>query len=232
MAPHIAETAALLAPDGVHGQEVVQVEVYGTASEDVAKREPDLETTWRYESKLLFKFSAPLCVTYALQYSLQTTVAIVAGRLGTNELGAISLAQMTANVTGMAMYEGLATSLDTLCSQAYGAGKKELVGLHVQRMAYFMMLVTIPVGIAWTCSPWILELIVPEKEIAHLAGRYLRYLLIGAPGYAIFEGGKRFVQAQGDFIGPLAVLCVSAPLNVFLNYLFVFVGVSSSLYGF
>ncbi len=222
-ASQIGETAALLSEDGLHAEEIVQNRDYGTNPEEGLKKDRDLETTWRIETKLLAKYSTPLFVTYLLQYSFQTTTVIVAGRLGTNELGAISLATMTANVTGLAMYEGLATSLDTLCSQAYGGGKKELVGLHVQRMVYLLLLVTIPVGAVWICSPWILEAIIPEKELARLAGLYLQIYLIGMPGFAAFEATKRLLQAQGDFTGSLVVLVICAPLNIFLNWLLVFV---------
>ena len=222
-ASQMSETTALLAQGGREAVEQEQNGDYGANVEGGSKRNPDLQTNWRIESKLLARYSTPLFVTYLLQYSFQTTTVVVAGRLGTNELGAVSLATMTANVTGLAIYEGLATSLDTLCSQAYGGGKKELVGLHVQRMVYLLWLVTVPIGAVWLCSPWILEALVPEKELAQLAGIYLRIYLIGMPGFATFEAGKRFVQAQGDFTGSMVVLFICAPLNVFLNWLFVFV---------
>jgi MATE family multidrug resistance protein len=143
--------------------------------------------------------------------------------VGTDELGAVSLATMTANITGMAIYEGLATSLDTLCAQAYGSGKKTMVGLHLQRMILFMLAVTIPIGALWLCSGWILAALVPEKALAHLAGYYLSLLLAGAPGFAIFEAGKRFTQAQGLFNASLFVLLIATPINILLNYIFVFV---------
>ena len=218
-----SETSALLAHNGLPVEGQVQNGDYGTNVEEGSKKDPDFQTNWQIESKLLARYSTPLFFTYLLQYSFQTTTVVVAGRLGTNELGAVSLATMTANVTGLAIYEGLATSLDTLCSQAYGGGKKRLVGLHMQRVVYLLLLVTIPIGAIWVCSPWILEALVPEKELAQLAGIYLRIYLIGMPGYATFEAGKRLVQAQGDFTGSLAVLFICAPLNILLNWLFVFV---------
>jgi MATE family multidrug resistance protein len=98
-----------------------------------------------------------------------------------------------------------------------------LVGLHLQRMVLFMLLVSIPIGAVWLSSGWILAALVPEKELAHLAGRYLSILLAGAPGYAIFEAGKRFTQAQGLFNASLFVLLIATPINILLNYLFVFV---------
>jgi MATE family multidrug resistance protein len=183
----------------------------------------EVKTTAGTEAKLLAKYSLPLMATYLLQYSFTLITLFVVGHIGTDELGAVSLASMTANITGLAVYEGLATSLDTLCAQAYGSGRKEMVGLHLQRMVLFMLLVTLPIGAIWLSSGWILAALVPEKALAHLAGRYLSILLAGAPGYAIFEAGKRFTQAQGLFNASLFVLLIATPINLFLNYLFVFV---------
>jgi MATE family multidrug resistance protein len=189
---------------------------------DGAIEEVGTEMTAGKEARLLAKYSLPLMVTYLLQYSFSLITLFVVGHIGTDELGAVSLATMTANITGLAVYEGLATSLDTLCAQAYGSGRKEMVGLHLQRMILFMLLVTLPIGAIWLSSGWILAAVVPEKELAHLAGRYLSILLAGAPGYAIFEAGKRFTQAQGLFNASLFVLLIATPVNVLLNYLFVF----------
>lgn len=180
-------------------------------------------STWRTEGSLLGRYATPLIVTYVLQYSYTFVTIFVAGRLGTSELAASSLATMTANITGLSVYEGLATSLDTLTSQAFGAGKKHLVGLHVQRMIALVLLATVPIGAVWICSPWLLALIVPEKHVAYLAGDFLRFYLIGAPGYGVFEAVKRFTQAQGDFMGPMVTALICAPLNLFWNWLFVFV---------
>ncbi|KAK5092414.1 hypothetical protein LTR70_005551 [Exophiala xenobiotica] len=180
------------------------------------------ETTWKNETKLLARYSAPLVVTYVLQYSYSFVTVLVAGRLGTSELAAASLASMMAEITGLAIYEGLATSLDTRTSQAFGAGRKQQVGLHVQRMIALTLLATIPIGAIWICSPWILARLVPQKKVAYLAGDFLRFYMIGAPGYGVFEAVKRFTQAQGDFMGPMVTALICAPLNVFWNWLLVF----------
>jgi MATE family multidrug resistance protein len=180
-----------------------------------------IKTTWQREAKTLWRYSSPLVVTFILQYSLTVASIFTVGHLGKVELGAVSLASMTANITGYAIYQGLATSLDTLCAQAYGSGRKQLVGLQLQRMVYFLWLLTIPIGIVWLSAEKILERIVPEQRSAELAGLYLRVLLIGAPGYACFESGKRFVQAQGLFSATTYVLLIAAPINAFMNWLFV-----------
>ena len=142
-----------------------------------------IHTTWQREAKVLSRYSGPLILTFLLQYSLTVASIFTVGHLGKVELGAVSLASMTANITGYAIYHGLATSLDTLCAQAYGSGRTKLVGLQTQRMVYFLWTITIPIGVIWLCAEPILMRIVPEKDVAILAGRYLKIILIGARTY-------------------------------------------------
>lgn len=223
-----SETTALLRKPSIDGERPpissTEEQRYGATGDEESShlKLPDLQTTWRAEIRLLAKYCPPLILTYLLQYSFNLVTVFVSGRLGTNELGAASLASMTANVTGLCVYEGLATSLDTLTSQAFGNGKKHLVGLHVQRMCALMLLVTVPIGAVWLASPLILPLMVPERDVAVLAGKFMRIYLLGAPGWGIFEAAKRFTQAQGNFNASLYVLLVCAPCNIVLNWVLVF----------
>ncbi|KAJ5813174.1 Multi antimicrobial extrusion protein [Penicillium robsamsonii] len=180
-----------------------------------------IQTTWQREAKVIIKYSLPLMVTFLLQYSLTVASIFTIGHLGKEELGAVSLASMTVTITGNAVYSGLATSLDTLCAQAYGSGKRKLVGLQMLRMVYFLWVITIPIMLLWYFSEHILVKIIPEKEVAEMAGLYLKIALLGTPGFALFESGKRYLQAQGVFSASLYVLIVCAPLNAFMNWFFV-----------
>lgn len=137
---------------------------------------------------------------------------------------------MTAIITGYAVYQGFSTSLDTLCPQAYGSGKLRQVGLHTLRVTLLLLIATIPISIIWMFSPQIFKCILPSEDpkIAILAGTYLRVALIGAPGFACFEAGKRFVQAQGLFHASLHVLLFCAPLNALMSWYFVWVSIISS----
>jgi len=59
------------------------------------------------------------------------------------------------------------------------------------------MVISFAVAGIWMFSEPILNAIVPEPELVAFASLYLRILAFGIPGFAIFEAGKRFVQAQG-----------------------------------
>lgn len=222
------EQTALL-PNGVEGRDPNAPYGGEDTPENISKKWEEaveggkIQTSWKREAKTLTRYSAPLIFTFLLQQSLTLTSVFTVGHIGKNELGAVSLGSMTANITGYAVYHGLATSLDTLCAQAYGSGNKKLVGLYLQRMVFFLWVITIPIAILWAASTQILYKIVPEQEIAQLAGSYLKVLIIGAPGYACFESAKRYVQAQGRFDATLYVLLIAAPLNILMHYLFVWV---------
>jgi multidrug resistance protein, MATE family len=217
-ASYLSEAAPLLSSAGLSMSEQAISDTPPTKNDALG-----LEMTFKSESALIVKYSTPLIGTYLLQYSYNLIIILVVSRLGTDELAAVSLGLTTMNIVGFAIFEGMATSLDTLCAQAYGSGNLKLVGLHTQRMILLLLLVATPIGALWICSPWILGAIVPQKELAVMAGSFLRISLIGVPGYAIFEAGKRFVQAQGNFTASLVVLVMCAPVNLVLNWLFVLV---------
>lgn len=185
-----------------------------------AVAEGKINTKARREFYVLCKNAAPLAITFFLQYSLTVASIFSVGHLGKDELGAVSLAAMTASITGFAMIQGVATCLDTLCPQSYGAGRLDLVGVYTQKCIAMTLSVLVPVFIVWFNAEFVLSLILPEGEeyLISLAARYLRILTIGMPPYVVFECGKRFLQAQGIFHASTMVIMICAPCNVFLNY--------------
>lgn len=177
---------------------------------------------WWTELSLIARYTIPLVATYLLQYSFSVITTTVAGHIGPDELAASAIGVTTMTIAGLALYEGMATALDTLCAQAYGSGNKTGVGLHVLRMLYLMAVVTGPVAAIWLSSPVFLPLILRQDELATKAGSFLQVSVLGIPGYASFEALKRFLQAQGDFNTGMAVLVVCAPVNALLSWLFAF----------
>jgi MATE family multidrug resistance protein len=177
---------------------------------------------WQSELRRVVRYSIPLIATYLLQYFFSVITTFVAGHLGGDDLAAASIGLTTMTIGGFAIIEGMATALDTLCAQAYGSGKITMVGVYVQRMLLFMTLACVPMGSLWFFSGTVLSHLIPQRHLALKAGSFLRVSIIGLPGYASFEAGKRFLQAQEDFRTGMAVLLVCAPVNALLSWLFAF----------
>lgn len=188
--------------------------------EDLNGRVLHAPTTTLWEARAILSSSLPLIITFFLQYSLTVVSIFSVGHIGKTELAAVSLAIMTFNVT-VSIFNGMATCLDTLCAQAYGAKKYLLVGLYFQKCTAMLLVCAIPIVTLWCCSGSILIHIVEEPQLAVLAQTYLRIISFGAPGYICFETGKRFLQAQGVFHAGQYCLFIVAPINVLLNYVLV-----------
>ncbi|KAK3940412.1 mate-domain-containing protein [Diplogelasinospora grovesii] len=222
------ETTPLLQQDSRDGREEEAEGAPTPPPEEIVERweeavaNQSIKTTWQREAKTLVAYSAPLIATFLLHYSVTIGSVLTVGRLGMVELAAVNLATMTASITCYVPVQGLATCLDTLCAQAYGSGHKHLVGLQAQRMTWLLWLLMVPIAVLWWFSEPILRSLVPGEETAQLAALYLRVLILGMPGVAAFESGKRFVQSQGLFHATTYTLLIGAPLSFFQNWLFVF----------
>ncbi|KAF2670965.1 MATE efflux family protein [Microthyrium microscopicum] len=176
---------------------------------------------WKVESKLLGTYSIPLIIANLLQFCLNMSSLLVISSGGRVELGAVSIAIATANITGFVVFQGLSTSLDTLCGQACGSGNTKLARLHVQRMIILLGAVGTPIAMLWFFSAAIVSRIIPDAQVAILAGLYLRVLVLAIPGFVVFEAGKRILTSNGFFLPVTGILCVGACTNAFLSWLLV-----------
>lgn len=179
-----------------------------------------LKTTYRREIRMLLRYAFPLIITFVLEHFFSIVCLLVVGHLGKNELAAVSLASMTSTIT-FAIFEGIATALDTLCPQAYGAGNFDMVSAHVQRCTVFSLVVFIPCALFWWNSNLVLCYVIEDPEVLRLTTLFLRILIPGGPAYIFFENFKRFLQAQGIFEAGTGVLFVAAPINIFLSWFLV-----------
>lgn len=179
------------------------------------------KATTKNEMDKLFKYSAPLIITFFLEQIFSLVCVVFVGHLGKEELAAVSMASMTSTIV-LAIFEGIATSLDTLCPQAYGARKYKYVGIHTQRCSFFSLVMFIPAALFWYFSGFFLSFILEDKKVIELTQQFLRILILAGPPYILFENGKRFLQAQGIFDAGTYILFITAPLNIFLNWVLVY----------
>ena len=217
MSTFTTETSRLLSDPTVPEEEYG---IHDNSDDSTTTLQDGYITTTADEASAISKSSLSLIITFFLQYSLNVVSIFSVGHIGKTELAAVSLSAMTFNISA-GVFQGMATSLDTFCSQAYGAGKMKLVGLHFQRCVCMVFVIAIPINLMWWFSASILNLFVPDKDLTSLAQNYLRILAFGSPGFILFETGKRFLQAQGNFHGAKYVLYICTPINAVLNYVLV-----------
>lgn len=169
-------------------------------------------TTVGHEIRTLARYATPLVITFVLEHLFLLVALLVVGRLGKNELAAVLLATMTTTIS-FGIFEGMATALDTLCPQAYGAGQYELVSLRVQRLTVLGWCIFVPVAVFWWYSDYVFQYVIDSKAVVKLTCQFLRIMVAAGPAVVFFENGKRFLQAQGIFEASTGILFVCAPIN-------------------
>ena len=171
----------------------------------------------------LLKTSIPVILAYALQNSLQTTSVLIVGRISPAHLATAAFSYMFAMSTAWLIALGGTTALDTLCSSSFTGSKNPYeLGILLQRAFVVLGGMYVVVAIIWWNSEQLFLLLGQEGELARDSALFLRYLVPGGLGYIYFECVKKYLQAQGIMGAGTYVLLVTAPLNVALNYLFVY----------
>lgn len=100
------------------------------------------------------------------------------GHLGTEYLGAASLANVWMVIVANFVTFAIGGSVNTLCSQAFGAKNYKLVGIWVQIGLVCGSIVCVPVGGLWVATGSVVKVFGFDASPS-LAGRYASWSVIG-----------------------------------------------------
>ncbi|KAK2992074.1 hypothetical protein RJ640_023457 [Escallonia rubra] len=91
-----------------------------------------LSRTWS-ESKKIWLIAGPSIFCRLAMFSLTVITQAFAGHLGDRDLAAISIATTVIISISFGFLLGMASALETLCGQAYGAKQYHMLGVYMQR---------------------------------------------------------------------------------------------------
>lgn len=158
-------------------------------------------------------------VTFLLLQLINIISVLFVGHLGAEELDAASLANMFCNITGWATIVGLATAVDTLASQAFGANNKRRVGVVLQMGILILGGWTLVVFAIWINAEAILLGLGQDPVVSRLAGQFSRVLVFKLPSDLIFTLLQRYLQAQSLVTPTIVAGLVANALNPLFHYL-------------
>ncbi|XP_068721151.1 multidrug and toxin extrusion protein 2-like isoform X1 [Montipora capricornis] len=177
-------------------------------------------SNWR-EIKELFTLAWPTVLSHFLFHLIFMITLFFSGRLGEVELAAGTLAISFINVTGTSMFIGLASAVETLCSQAFGAGNYRLVGVVLQRGVWILGISCILTWALWVNTELVLLMVHQKENVASLTQEFVLICLPGAIGSFLFALLQRYLQAQGIVKPIFYVGIVSDLIHIGLNSLMV-----------
>ncbi|KAJ3015772.1 hypothetical protein HKX48_004395 [Thoreauomyces humboldtii] len=174
------------------------------------------------ELKEVAHLAWPVSLGYMIQSTLNLAQVLSVGHIGTKELAASALTAMLCNVTGYSIGMGMASALDTLCSQGHtGSKDPHALGKHMQRGIVIMAVLCIPIGCLWLNAERVLLLAGQSEDVAQISGVFARYALVGLFPNLVNECMKRYLQAQGIMKANMQVIAIASCLNAFLQWLLV-----------
>ncbi|KAF8779273.1 hypothetical protein HU200_002954 [Digitaria exilis] len=144
-----------------------------------------------------------------LRYLIQMISLMYVGHLGEVPLAGASMANSFATVTGFSLLLGMASALDTLCGQAFGAKQYRLLGINKQRAMLLLTLVSIPIAVAWFYTGKILLLCGQDPDIAAEAGTYARWMIPALFANGLLQCHVRFLYTQ-NIVLPVVASCGAA----------------------
>ncbi|XP_015957739.1 protein DETOXIFICATION 16 isoform X1 [Arachis duranensis] len=174
------------------------------------------------EARKQLWLAGPLVTVSLLNYGLQVISVMFVGHLGQLPLSGASMATSFASVTGFSLLTGMASALDTLCGQSYGAKQHRMVGIHMQRAMLILMILCIPLSIIWANTASILTALGQDPQISSEAGQYAKFMIPSLFAYGLLQCLNRFLQTQSLVFPMLFSSGVTTLLHILICWIMVF----------
>ncbi|KAA3453508.1 multidrug and toxin extrusion protein 2-like isoform X1 [Gossypium australe] len=168
----------------------------------------------------LGKIMMPLVISGLIFYSKSLISMFFLGHLGKIELAGGSLAIGFANITGYSVMKGLATGMEPICCQAFGAKKWTVLSETFKQTLCLLFLGAIPIIVLWLNMEPILLLIGQDKTITSVAKVFLTYSIPELLAQALLSPLRIFLRAQSlnlpFTISATWAMILHLPINYFL----------------
>lgn len=161
------------------------------------------------EMTYLVPLAGPAIVVYLLNNIISMSTQIFCGHLGNLELAATSLGNNGVQLLAYGLMLGMGSAVETLCGQAYGANKYDMLGIYMQRSAVLLTATGIPLLVVYLFSKDILLLLGEPENIASAAALFIYGLIPQIFAYALNFPIQKFLQAQ-SVVFPSAYISAAA----------------------
>ncbi|CAI9096098.1 OLC1v1032171C2 [Oldenlandia corymbosa var. corymbosa] len=109
---------------------------------------------------------------------------------------------------------GMASALETLCGQAYGAQQYQKVGTQTYTAIFSLIVVCIPFSILWIYLGRILTFIGQDPLISNEAGKFATWYIPALFGFATLQPLIRYFQMQSMIFPMLISSCVTICFHI------------------
>ncbi|XP_065624059.1 protein DETOXIFICATION 40 isoform X2 [Quercus suber] len=177
--------------------------------------------TW-IELKLLFRLAAPAVFVYMINNFMSLSTRVFAGHLGNLELAAASLGNSGIQLLAYGLMLGMGSAVETLCGQAYGAHRYEMLGVYLQRSTVVLTLTGIPMTVVYLLSKPILLLLGESTAVASSAAVFVYGLIPQIFAYAVNFPIQKFLQSQSIVAPSAYISAATLVVHLLISWLAVY----------
>ncbi|KAB2023705.1 hypothetical protein ES319_D06G037200v1 [Gossypium barbadense] len=181
----------------------------------------DLRTRLWIETKKLWAIVGPSIISRVAGYSMNIITQAFAGHLGDVELAAISIANTVIVGFNFGLLLGMASALETLCGQAFGAKEYHMLGIYMQRSWIVLLLCCFLLLPFYVFATPVLKLLGQPDDVAEMSGVVAIWMIPLHFSFAFQFPLQRFLQSQSKTAVLAYVSFVALGVNVLTSWVFV-----------
>ncbi|KAK1555569.1 hypothetical protein Q3G72_028315 [Acer saccharum] len=190
---------------------------------DHEQTKDQLSTRVWIESKKLWSIVGPAIFSRVSSYSMNIITQAFAGHLGEVELAAISIANTVIVGFNFGLLLGMASALETLCGQAFGAKRYRMLGIYMQRSWLVLIMFCFLLLPFYVFASPILKWLGQTDDVAEMSGVIAVWMIPLHFSFAFVFPVQRFLQCQLKNQVIAWVSLVVLLINVLTSWLFVYV---------
>ncbi|RDX86445.1 Protein DETOXIFICATION 27 [Mucuna pruriens] len=175
------------------------------------------------ETKKLWIIVGPSIFSRLASFTMNVVTQAFAGHLGEVELAAISIANTVIVGFNFGLLLGMASALETLCGQAFGAKRYHMLGIYMQRSWIVLFLCCFLLLPVYVFATPLLKLVGQPDDVAEWSGVVAMWLIPLHFSFAFQFPLQRFLQCQLKTAVIAWVSLLGLVVNVFTSWLFIYV---------
>ncbi|XP_075675092.1 protein DETOXIFICATION 27-like isoform X1 [Castanea sativa] len=180
-----------------------------------------LRQTW-LESKKLWAVAGPSIFSRLAMFSMTVITQSFSGHLSDLDLAAISIASTVIIAITFGFLLGMASALETLCGQAYGARQYHMLGIYLQRSWIVLFSCSILLLPLFLFATPILKLMGQTDAVAEQSGLVAMWLIPMHLSFPFQFTLQRFLQSQVKTWVLAYISGGALALHMFVSWFFVY----------
>ena len=175
----------------------------------------------RQESRTLIALALPMMVAQIAQVATGFVDTVMAGRVGTDDLAAVSLGA-SVFITFYVSLMGVVTALNPMLSQLFGAGKTTEIGDTARQGIWFgLLLGCVGMLLMLVLQPLLRQWLTLPEHVEDMVMLYITGTAIGMPAAMMHRALHAFASSLNRTRPIMIVSLIALALNVPLNYILI-----------